>query len=187
MIFCLGLGLFIQCFFHLLTHAVAKANLFVKVGFLMIKKNHHQDSRILTKNHLNKILSSVFCVYSIFSLSGVIFFSGFFSKEKIIEKTKSLNKIFVLTFIYLVIFFSLFYGFRLIYLLKFNQNQTKNFFGTNDLKILRVFVLSFFSVFLGKILKFYFLKFSFSTKILKIIYYLLFIVCFLVFLKKNFY
>lgn len=173
MVFSLGLKLFLQGFFHLLTHAVAKAKLFVNVGYLMLNKNHHQDSRILTKNFFNSILKRVFSVYSILSLSGIVFFRGFFSKERIIEKKIELKKFFVLFCIYLIIFFRLIYGFRLIFLLKFKKNNFKKLSSIRNTKILRVFFLTLLRIYLGKILKIYFLRISLSVKFFKIIYYIL--------------
>lgn len=185
MVFSLGLKLFFQRFFHLLTHAVSKAKLFVNVGFMMIKKNHHQDSRLLTKKTLKNFLLRIFRTYSILSLSGIVFFGGFFSKEKIIENNFILKKYFIIKIIYLIIFFSLFYGFRLIFLLKIKKNKRKKFFIFSKIKIFSIIFLTFFRIFLGKILKFYFLKFSISVKFLKIIYYSLILfsmgICFSIF------
>jgi len=171
MIFSLGLGLFVQGFFHLLTHAIAKAKLFVNVGYMIKKTNHHQDSRILSKKAVSKLVCRIFSTYSVFRLSGIVFFSGFFSKEKILEKNFMLINLFVVGTFYLIIFFRLFYGFRLIYLLNFKKNQTKTIKSTLKARILRIFFLTFFRVFLGNILKVYFLNFSISVKFLKVIYY----------------
>lgn len=171
MIISLGLGLFLQGFFHLLTHAVAKANLFIKVGYMMLKKNHHQDSRILKKNFLKNFLSGVFSIYSICSLSGIIFFSGFFSKEKILERVFILKKFLIIITFYCIIFFSLVYGFRLIFLLKVNLKLSKNYKIIKKTKILRILILSFYRVFFGFCVKKYFLKLSFSVSFLKVIYF----------------
>lgn len=73
MFIAVGLGMSELAFFHLITHAFFKANLFLCVGFL-------------TKNNNHRIKKAVFIAYCISaaSLAGVPLSSGFLSKELIL-------------------------------------------------------------------------------------------------------
>jgi NADH-quinone oxidoreductase subunit L len=73
MFIAVGLDMPELAFFHLITHAFFKANLFLSVGFLAKSTNHQ----------LNKIVLIAYCI-SAASLAGVPFTSGFLSKELIL-------------------------------------------------------------------------------------------------------
>lgn len=81
----LGLGNFIICLFHILAHALAKANLFIVVGDLLHKRLSQQDIRYLATNSLNKSLFMSMSI-RIIRLTGLVFSSGFFSKEQILTR-----------------------------------------------------------------------------------------------------
>ncbi len=77
MFIAVGLGMSELAFFHLITHAFFKANLFLCVGFLTKNTNYKAD---------NKAQKAVFIAYCISaaSLAGVPLSSGFLSKELIL-------------------------------------------------------------------------------------------------------
>ncbi len=77
MFIAVGLGMSELAFFHLVTHAFFKANLFLCVGFLTKNTNYQVD---------NKVQKAVFIAYCISaaSLAGVPLSSGFLSKELIL-------------------------------------------------------------------------------------------------------
>jgi NADH:ubiquinone oxidoreductase subunit 5 (subunit L)/multisubunit Na+/H+ antiporter MnhA subunit len=75
-------GVFITLL-HLLTHALAKANLFLIVGSIIHSRFSQQDVRLITFGE-GRFLYFVFSLISTFSLSGLLFFSGFFSKDLIL-------------------------------------------------------------------------------------------------------
>lgn len=81
----LSLSLKNLCFFHLITHAIFKALLFICVGVGIHTIFGRQDFRSFSV--LNKISSwpTFFLVISNFSLLGFPFLSGFFRKDRILE------------------------------------------------------------------------------------------------------
>lgn len=83
MVFSLGQGNSILCLFHVVTHALGKANLFLIVGNFLHNGLSQQDSR-----KLSLMGDSSFTLVSlstrVLSLSGAFFIRGFFSKEQII-------------------------------------------------------------------------------------------------------
>lgn len=68
------------CFFHLICHALAKANLFLVIGRLLRQCYSQQDSRKLSV--FNNMLR-IALVIRIVRLSGILFQSGIYSKEQI--------------------------------------------------------------------------------------------------------
>jgi len=70
-------------FFHLLTHALAKANLFIVVGAILHETASQQRTRVLSITSYG-ILSLRIAV-SIVRLSGLGFFSGIISKEELLK------------------------------------------------------------------------------------------------------
>nr|YP_009346443.1 NADH dehydrogenase subunit 5 [Xiphinema rivesi]AOT84254.1 NADH dehydrogenase subunit 5 [Xiphinema rivesi] len=81
MVVSLYLGGKLICFFHLVCHALAKADLFLIVGSVLGLNHSQQDSRKLpiSANTLSMAL-----IISILSLSGILFQSGMYSKEQIL-------------------------------------------------------------------------------------------------------
>lgn len=103
--YCCSLVIF--CFFHLLTHALFKASLFMCSGVIIHRRDNRQDYR----NRYNYSFSSRVLKVSIFvcllCLCGVPFTSGFFSKDLILDGSRISVLIFffflggvVLTFVY---------------------------------------------------------------------------------------
>jgi NADH:ubiquinone oxidoreductase subunit 5 (subunit L)/multisubunit Na+/H+ antiporter MnhA subunit len=84
----LRLGNSMICLFHVLIHALAKANLFIVVGELLHKRFAQQDIRYLVQGGLSKTLF-LSKLISIVRLTGLVFSSGFFSKEQIITSQYS--------------------------------------------------------------------------------------------------
>lgn len=146
MVLSLGLNLFIQRFFHLVTHAVSKALLFICVGLQMMKTLHHQDFRFLNSSILSSSLTKICAVYSVFRLSGVVFFRGFFSKETVLENPLILSNPTVLLFVRLILLFSFYYRFRILKILFSRINpcvvsplpQTPNIYSLFPLLICRI-------------------------------------------------
>src|SRR3981189_7823 len=82
MIISLSLGLIKFAFFHLLTHAIFKALLFIKRGYKIFKNNHFQDNRLLKFSFFSKFYKNFVMYVCILSLIGFPFLAGFFSKDK---------------------------------------------------------------------------------------------------------
>lgn len=68
-------------FIHLIMHAIFKALLFINIGYLIIRRHHNQDSRLLS---LNSNYLTISVLFSLFGMIGFYFFNGFLSKDLII-------------------------------------------------------------------------------------------------------
>lgn len=68
-------------FIHLIMHAIFKALLFINIGYLIIRRNHNQDSRLL---RLNSNYLTISVLFRLFGIIGFYFFNGFLSKDLII-------------------------------------------------------------------------------------------------------
>jgi len=78
----LSVGRVRMCLLHVLTHALAKSNLFLVVGTILHNRFAQQDSRSLRS--LRVWFVELRAVVSMSSLVGILFISGFFSKEQIL-------------------------------------------------------------------------------------------------------
>nr|YP_010148813.1 NADH dehydrogenase subunit 5 [Anodonta nuttalliana]QQV69704.1 NADH dehydrogenase subunit 5 [Anodonta nuttalliana] len=85
MMFTVGIGFPLVAMFHLLTHALFKALLFLCVGSIIHSSSDTQDGRILgSLNHLLPFSSGCLVLSSV-ALCGMPFLSGFYSKDLILE------------------------------------------------------------------------------------------------------
>nr|YP_010288408.1 NADH dehydrogenase subunit 5 [Aleochara curtula]UKO31676.1 NADH dehydrogenase subunit 5 [Aleochara curtula] len=116
MVSILSLGEINLTFFHLLSHALFKATLFMCAGCMIHSFNNCQDIRYM--GGLIKFMPLTCCIFNISNLSlcGIPFLSGFYSKDLILE-ILSMN--YLNMFIYLMYFIStgltVSYSFRLVY------------------------------------------------------------------------
>nr|YP_009185860.1 NADH dehydrogenase subunit 5 [Liogluta microptera]ALO70653.1 NADH deshydrogenase subunit 5 [Liogluta microptera] len=112
----LALGEYKLSFFHLLSHALFKATLFMCAGCIIHNLNNCQDIRFM--GSLVKQMPLTCCFFNIANLSlcGIPFLAGFYSKDLILE-VLSMN--YLNLFIYLIFFIStgltVSYSFRLVY------------------------------------------------------------------------
>lgn len=79
----LGIGNQLICLFHVVTHALAKANLFIIVGSLLHSQFREQDVRGITAGSM-PLFTKLSIIISIFRLSGLLFTTRFYSKESIL-------------------------------------------------------------------------------------------------------
>nr|YP_009059675.1 NADH dehydrogenase subunit 5 [Sinanodonta woodiana]AIN80938.1 NADH dehydrogenase subunit 5 [Sinanodonta woodiana] len=85
MMFTVGIGFPLVAVFHLLTHALFKALLFLCAGSIIHSTMDSQDGRILgSLNYLLPFSSSCLVLSSV-ALCGMPFLSGFYSKDLILE------------------------------------------------------------------------------------------------------
>lgn len=99
----LALGGYRLAFFHLLTHALFKALLFMCAGCIIHNLGNCQDIRYIGGLVSQIPLTCCFFNISNFSLCGLPFLSGFYSKDLILEV---LSIDYLNLFIYFVFFFS---------------------------------------------------------------------------------
>ena len=81
----LGLGAPILSFFHLLTHALFKALLFLCAGTLIHLHHHSQDLRFIGNLPLQAPSITAAIIVSNLALCGTPFLAGFYSKDAILE------------------------------------------------------------------------------------------------------
>jgi NADH-ubiquinone oxidoreductase chain 5 len=112
----LSLGFLNLSFFHLLTHALFKAILFLCAGVFIHGINSFQDIRYI--GLLYKISPSLRIIIGLasLSLSGFPFLRGFFSKDIILEFSYFTNgRIFIILLILVATLLTGLYSLRLIY------------------------------------------------------------------------
>lgn len=83
----LGVGAPEFALFHLMTHAIFKALMFMGAGIVIFFRLHWQDLRVVSlrgSGGENSFIATVFFI-SNFALCGVPFLGGFYSKDKILE------------------------------------------------------------------------------------------------------
>nr|ASY98113.1 NADH dehydrogenase subunit 5 [Theopropus cattulus] len=112
----LSMGFADLAFFHLLTHAIFKALLFLCAGMVIHNVKNFQDIRFMGNLSIFMPLTSACFMVSNFALCGMPFLAGFYSKDMILELVSLSN---LNMFMYFLYFFStgltVCYSFRLFY------------------------------------------------------------------------
>nr|ALO76308.1 NADH deshydrogenase subunit 5 [Rhagium mordax] len=112
----LALGEYKLAFFHLLTHALFKALLFMCAGNIIHNLNNCQDIRFMGKLNKHMPLTCTFFNISNFSLCGLPFLSGFYSKDLVVEiMSMQFLNIFIYLIFYISVGLTVCYSFRLVY------------------------------------------------------------------------
>nr|AMH85403.1 NADH dehydrogenase subunit 5 [Hydrotaea sp. ACMJ-2016] len=127
----LSMGFMKLAFFHLLTHALFKALLFMCAGAIIHNMNNSQDIRLMgSLSSMMPLTSSCFNVANL-ALCGMPFLAGFYSKDLILEMV-SLS--YINQFSFFLFFFStgltVCYSFRLVY---YTMTGDSNFSSLNML------------------------------------------------------
>lgn len=86
MIMSVGLGAPYIAMFHLITHAMFKAMLFLGSGSVILGCHHEQDMREMGGLRKYMPITAITFLIGTLSISGMPFFSGFWSKDMIIAK-----------------------------------------------------------------------------------------------------
>nr|AMA06631.1 NADH dehydrogenase subunit 5 [Cryptolaemus montrouzieri] len=156
MVSIISLGGFMLSFYHLLTHALFKALLFMCAGNMIHNLNNMQDIRFMG-SLINKMPLTI-CFFNISNLSlcGLPFFSGFYSKDLVVEflSFSSFN-FFVYLIYYISIGLTVAYSFRLSFYL-INSNfyfLSLNNLSENSFKMLKSMgCMMFMVIFSGSML-----------------------------------
>jgi NADH-ubiquinone oxidoreductase chain 5 len=126
------LGIYIPelAFFHLITHALFKALLFICAGSIIHLENNNQDIRLIGKiRSISPLNTTVFNVANL-SLIGSPFLAGFYSKDNIIEIFFLHNTPLLTTFIITIrICSTAIYTTRILIFTLFTQPQTPNYYN----------------------------------------------------------
>nr|YP_009536176.1 NADH dehydrogenase subunit 5 [Nemorilla maculosa]AYM35207.1 NADH dehydrogenase subunit 5 [Nemorilla maculosa] len=152
----LAMGYWKLAFFHLLTHALFKALLFMCAGAIIHNMNNMQDIRFMgSLCFMMPLTSSCFNIANL-ALCGMPFLSGFYSKDLILEMVSMSYMNFFSFFLY---FFStgltVCYSFRLVY---YSMTGNFNFISLNLLNdegwimLKSMIILLIFSIFGGSML-----------------------------------
>nr|APX39804.1 NADH dehydrogenase subunit 5 [Gonioctena aegrota] len=127
----LALGSYKLAFFHLLTHALFKALLFMCAGNIIHNLNNCQDIRFMGGLIKHMPLTCAFFNICNFSLCGLPFLSGFYSKDLIVEvMSMTYLNIYIYFIFYISIGLTVCYSFRLTY---YSLTGTFNFLSLNSL------------------------------------------------------
>ncbi len=168
MIFACGLSSYETALFHLSNHAFFKALLFLSAGSVIHAINDEQDIRKMggLKNFLP--FTYIAILIGSLALTGFPFLAGFFSKESILEiayakhNTLGFFSYFLGSF---AAFFTAFYSIRLLFLV-FLANPNGNriiLLNAHESSLemsLPLFILIFFSIFVGYLTKDFFIGFG---------------------------
>nr|YP_009114357.1 NADH dehydrogenase subunit 5 [Cethosia biblis]AHL17261.1 NADH dehydrogenase subunit 5 [Cethosia biblis] len=118
----LSMGFFDLAFFHLLTHAMFKALLFMCAGVIIHMMNNNQDIRMMGGVSIFIPLTSLCMNISNLSLCGIPFLAGFYSSDMILEMVSMSNlNLFVLYMYYFSTGLTMFYTIRLLMYLMVND------------------------------------------------------------------
>nr|YP_010284527.1 NADH dehydrogenase subunit 5 [Nadezhdiella cantori]UKQ56270.1 NADH dehydrogenase subunit 5 [Nadezhdiella cantori] len=127
----LALGSYELAFFHLLTHALFKALLFMCAGNIIHNFNNCQDIRYMGGLVKHMPLTCAFLNICNFSLCGLPFLSGFYSKDLVVEvMSMGYLNIYIYVVYYLSIGLTAMYSFRLTY---YTMSGEYNFISLNCL------------------------------------------------------
>jgi len=131
MVLVLGVGSYTTSFFHLITHAVFKACLFMASGAVIYAMHHEQDMRKM--GGLKKKLPITFACMLIttMAISGVPGFSGFASKDQILAYVYAFvshnpQHMLLAFFAFATAGLTAFYMFRLIFMTFWNEPHDKH-------------------------------------------------------------
>nr|ASY97996.1 NADH dehydrogenase subunit 5 [Theopropus rubrobrunneus] len=112
----LSMGFADLAFFHLLTHALFKALLFMCAGMVIHNVKNFQDIRFMGNLSIFMPLTSACFMVSNFALCGMPFLAGFYSKDMILEMVSLSNLNMFMYFLYFVSTgLTVCYSFRLFY------------------------------------------------------------------------
>nr|AKQ53285.1 NADH dehydrogenase subunit 5 [Haritalodes derogata]WEV93795.1 NADH dehydrogenase subunit 5 [Haritalodes derogata] len=152
----LSMGLPDLAFFHLLTHAMFKALLFMCAGVVIHMMMDIQDIRFMGGIGSYIPLTSLCMNISNMALCGIPFLAGFYSKDLILEMVSLSNLNFFIFFLYYISTgLTVFYSFRLMmYLMinNFNLLSSYNLFDEDFIMLKSMFILLFMSIISGSML-----------------------------------
>lgn len=164
-IMALRMNMYVLAFFHLLTHALFKASLFLAAGRVIHLFNGRQDVRRLrVVTSCMPITSSLLLICSL-SLGGAPFLSAFYSKDKIIEAVLEGSENFLSVFLLSIsVILTIIYRFRLVYYISIERF----FIPTEDnkdrtLMVKSIAVLSFGGVVGGRLIRWLVLDISYDN------------------------
>nr|YP_010271177.1 NADH dehydrogenase subunit 5 [Simocephalus serrulatus]UKB87189.1 NADH dehydrogenase subunit 5 [Simocephalus serrulatus] len=168
MMFSISLGLYSVAFFHLVTHALFKALLFLSAGALIHGVGGSQDIRHFGGLAKSFPLVGVCLNLANLSLCGIPFMSGFYSKDLIVELAcQSSWNLFIMFIMIISLGLTVAYSVRLVYYSFINNSGNSPFLATCDIDytmLIPICTLSIISLFSGPSINW--TMFSYSSLIL---------------------
>nr|YP_008238888.1 NADH dehydrogenase subunit 5 [Abisara fylloides]ADO19990.1 NADH dehydrogenase subunit 5 [Abisara fylloides] len=152
----LSMGFNDLAFFHLLTHAMFKALLFMCAGMIIHMVNNNQDIRLMGGISIYIPLTSLCMNISNLALCGIPFLAGFYSKDLILEMVSMSNLNFFIFYLYYSSTgLTLFYSIRLLmYLMMddYNMLSIYNLYDEDYVKLKSMLILLMMSLISGSFL-----------------------------------
>nr|YP_009441650.1 NADH dehydrogenase subunit 5 [Monotoma quadricollis]AOY39169.1 NADH dehydrogenase subunit 5 [Monotoma quadricollis] len=152
----LALGSSKLAFYHLLTHALFKALLFMCAGNMIHNFMNNQDIRYFGSMIKTMPITCSYFMICNFALCGVPFLSGFYSKDLIVEfMSMEILNMFIYLIFYISIGLTVSYSFRLSYYLimgKFNFLSLSIFNDSSKIMLIGMSGLILLVVFMGSVL-----------------------------------
>nr|YP_009054377.1 NADH dehydrogenase subunit 5 [Heliconius hecale]AIJ02064.1 NADH dehydrogenase subunit 5 [Heliconius hecale] len=152
----LSMGFSDLAFYHLLTHAMFKALLFMCAGVIIHMMNDNQDIRMMGGISVYIPMTSLCLNISNLALCGIPFLAGFYSKDIILEMVSMSNLNMLIFFLY---YFStgltMFYTIRLLMYLMindFNLLSIYNLYDEDYVMMNSMIILLFMSLISGSLL-----------------------------------
>nr|ARH11377.1 NADH dehydrogenase subunit 5 [Junonia genoveva hilaris]ARH11455.1 NADH dehydrogenase subunit 5 [Junonia genoveva] len=174
----LSMGYGDLAFFHLLTHAMFKALLFMCAGVIIHMMSDNQDIRMMGGISMYIPLTSLCMNISNLALCGIPFLAGFYSKDMILEVVSMSNlNLFVYYLYYVSTGLTMFYTIRLLMYLMvndFNLLSIYNLYDEDFVMLKGMFLLLFMSLISGSFLSWmifsypYMIYLSFNMKMMVI-------------------
>nr|YP_010615457.1 NADH dehydrogenase subunit 5 [Abisara chela]WAT94127.1 NADH dehydrogenase subunit 5 [Abisara chela] len=129
----LSMGFYDLAFFHLLTHAMFKALLFMCAGMIIHMMSNNQDIRFMGGISFYIPLTSLCMNISNLALCGIPFLSGFYSKDLILEMVSMSNLNFFIFYLYYISTgLTMFYTIRLLMYLMVNDFNLMSIYNLYD-------------------------------------------------------
>nr|YP_010287410.1 NADH dehydrogenase subunit 5 [Pingasa rufofasciata]UKT61741.1 NADH dehydrogenase subunit 5 [Pingasa rufofasciata] len=152
----LSLGMPLLAFFHLLTHAMFKALLFLCAGVVIHMMNDIQDIRFMGGISMYIPMTCLCMNISNMALCGIPFLAGFYSKDLILEMVSFSNLNFLIFVLYYISTgLTMFYTIRLMMYLMINDYNLLSIYNLYDedyIMLKSMMVLLFMSVISGSML-----------------------------------
>jgi NADH-quinone oxidoreductase subunit L len=133
-----GMGIYVAAIFHLLTHGVFKALLFLGSGSVIHGTHDTQDMRRM--GGLKRHMRTTFWTYMIgtFALAGIFPFAGFWSKDEIIAHAWGEGMLPVFVILFLSALLTAFYMGRQIALVFYGQQRDSHYHAHESGSIMTV-------------------------------------------------
>nr|SSD62320.1 NADH dehydrogenase subunit 5 [Parides photinus] len=161
----LSMGLPDLAFFHLLTHAMFKALLFMCAGVVIHMMNNMQDIRYMGGLVYYIPLTSLCLNISNLALCGMPFLAGFYSKDLILDMVSMSNlNLLIFMLFYISTGLTVFYTIRLLFYLMVNEMKLMavyNLYDEDYVMLKSMFILLFMSLIVGSSLSWMIFKYPY--------------------------